>query len=102
MKKGVVAALLITLVVIITSVYPVTQNSTINIAATFDNTLFQIFHIDNWKNWYPEIKKSYKDDPASYYISTDSSKKIDTIIIPGKKIIIHSVTLFFPEQLPVK
>lgn len=92
MKKGAVAVFLILLVIIAASFYPVTQNSTINIDATFDNTFLQVLHIDKWKNWYPEIKQAYKENPASYHISTDSSKKIDTISIPGKKIIVHAVT----------
>jgi len=92
MKKGIVAVLLIIVVLLVTSLYPVTQNSTFNISATFDNTFNQIIHIDNWKNWYPEIKNTYKTNPSAYHISTDSSKKIDTITIPGKKIIVHAVT----------
>lgn len=92
MKKGIIAALLIIVVLLAASFYPVTQNSTINIDATFDNTFLQILHVDNWKNWYPEIKQAYKDNPASYRISSDSSKKIDTITVPGKKFIIHAVT----------
>lgn len=92
MKKGVVAVLLILLVIIAASFYPVTQNSTINIAATFDNTFLQVLHVDKWKNWYPEIKQAYKENPASYKITTDSSQKTDTISISGKKIIVHAVT----------
>lgn len=92
MKKGVVAVLLIIIVLVAASFYPVTQNSTINISATFDNTFLQVLHIDNWKNWYPEIKKAYKADPTAYHLSTDSSKKIDTITVPGEKFIIHAVT----------
>ncbi|MGN6195108.1 MAG: hypothetical protein ACTHOB_09225 [Ginsengibacter sp.] len=92
MKKGAVAVFLILLVIIVASFYPVTQNSTINIDATFDNTFLQVLHIDKWKNWYPEIKQAYTENPASYHISTDSSQKIDTISIPGKRIIVHAVT----------
>lgn len=92
MKKGVVVVLLIIIIISIVSFFPVTQNSTINISATFDNTVLQIVHIDNWKNWYPEIKEAYKTSSASYSFKKDNSKKIDTIIIPGKKFIIHTIT----------
>ncbi|MEO8852606.1 MAG: hypothetical protein ABI359_02450, partial [Ginsengibacter sp.] len=92
MRKKVVVGLLIILVAVVASFYPVSQNATINIDATFDNTFLQILHIDNWKNWYPEIKKVYKNNPADYHITVDSSKKNYTITIPGKKIIVHIVT----------
>lgn len=92
MKKGIIAALLIIVVLLVASFYPVTQNSTINIDATFDNTFLQVLHIDNWKNWFPEIKRAYKANPNDYHISSDSSKKTYTITVPGKKFIIHAVT----------
>ena len=91
MKKGVVVILII-IVFSIVAFFPITQNSTINISANFDNTILQIVHIENWKSWYPEIKKDYKTNPADYTIKKDSLQKIDTITIPGKKFIIHSVS----------
>lgn len=91
MKKSVVVVLII-IIFSIVSFFPITQNSTINISATFDNTVLQIVHVENWKNWYPEIKEAYKLNPAGYSFKKDSSKKIDTISIPGKKFIIHTLT----------
>lgn len=91
MKKS-VAVVLIIIIFSIISFFPITQNSTIDISATFDNTLLQIVHVENWKNWYPEIKEAYKLNPAGYSFKRDSSKKIDTISIPGKKFIIHTLT----------
>ncbi|HUZ59685.1 MAG TPA: GyrI-like domain-containing protein [Hanamia sp.] len=92
MKKWVVAILVIIVLIAIGSFYPITQNSTINISATFENTILQVIHIDNWKNWYPEVKKAYETNPADYSIKKDSSQKIYTITIPGRKINIHQVT----------
>ncbi len=92
MKKGIVVILVIMVIIIIGSFYPITQNSTINISATFENTILQVSHIDNWKNWYPEIKEAYQANPADCRIKKDSSQKRYTITIPGKKIIIHKIT----------
>jgi len=92
MKKGIVVILIIIIIFSIVSFFPITQNSTINISATFDNTVLQIVHVEDWKNWYPEIKEAYKSNPADYSFRKDSSNKIDTIIIPGKKFIIHTLT----------
>lgn len=91
MKKGVVVILII-IIVFIVSIFPITQNSTINISATFDNTILQIVHVENWKSWYPEIKKTYKNNPSDYSIIKNSSQKTDTIKIPGKTFIIHSIS----------
>ena len=91
MKKGVVVILII-IIVSIVCFFPVTQNSTINISATFDNTILQIVHPDNWKNWYPEIKKAYKINPADYSLKKNDTQKIDTISIPGEKFIIHAIS----------
>jgi effector-binding domain-containing protein len=92
MKKGVVIISVIIVLIAIGSFYPITQNSTINISASFDNTILQVIHINNWKNWYPEIKEALKTNPADYRIEEDSSQKKYTIIIPGKKINILQVT----------
>lgn len=92
MRKKVVAALLIIIVVIVALLYPVKQNSTITIDATFDNTFLQVMHIENWKNWYPHIKNAYEAHPAAYHISSDNSKKNYSITIPGEKISIRVIT----------
>lgn len=92
MRKKTLAVLLIIVVVVAAMFYPVSQNDTITIDATFDNTLLQVIHIDNWKNWYPEIKKAYKENPGEYEINRDSSKKIYTLIVPGEKITVHAIT----------
>ncbi len=91
MKKGFFVALLLIICIVVICVYPVTQNSTINVSASFENTVVQVVHIENWKNWYPEIKKAYQNNPSEYRLIKDTSKKTDTIFIPGKKIVIHTV-----------
>ncbi|MEO9071279.1 MAG: hypothetical protein ABI261_09600, partial [Ginsengibacter sp.] len=68
------------------------QNSTINVSANFDNTLRQVMHIENWKNWFPAIQEAYKKNPDDYKIKKDSSQKIDTIVFPGKNFIIHALS----------
>ena len=94
MKKGVLIALMAILIIGlgIISFYPVTQNSTVEIDATFDNTVLQVMHVENWKNWFPEIKEAYRKNPLSYRMETDSSKKVFTILIPGRKFIIHAIS----------
>ena len=92
MRKGVVVILVIVVILSIASILPITQNTTIIISATFDNTLPQIIHLENWKNWYPEMKESYKNNPANYSSIEDTAQKIYTIIITGKKYIIHAIT----------
>ena len=91
MKKGVIVVLAI-IVLSIVSFFPVTQNSTINVSATFDNTVRQIMHIENWKNWFPAIKEAYKNNPDDYRIKKDSAQRIDTIFFPDKKFIIHALS----------
>lgn len=92
MKKSVAVILIILVLFCIAFIFPITQKTTINISATFDNTLLQIIHLENWKNWYPEIKEAYKNNPADYSLKEDTSKKIYTINIPGKKYIIHAIS----------
>lgn len=92
MRKKVVAVFLIVIVLIAAAFYPVKQNSTITINATFDNTFLQVMHIENWKNWYPDIRNAYEDHPGAYHISPDNSKKNYSIAIPGKKLSIHVIT----------
>ena len=92
MKKGVAVILVIVVILSIASILPITQKTTISISATFDNTVPQIIHLENWKNWYPEMKEAYKNNPANYSLEEDTSQKIYTIIIPGKKYIIHAIT----------
>lgn len=91
MKKGIVIVLII-IIVSLVSFFPITQNSTINISASFDNIMLQIVHVENWKNWYPEINKAYKKNPPDYSIKKNSLKKIDTITIPGEKFIIRAIS----------
>lgn len=91
MKKGFII-LIIFVIFSIASFFPVTQNSTIDISATFDNTILQIVHIENWKNWYPDIKESYTKNADSYSIEKDSSQKIYTIKVPDEKYIIQAIT----------
>ena len=91
MKKGVIVVLAI-IVLSIVSFFPVTQNSTINVSANFDNTLRQVMHIENWKNWFPAIQEAYKKNPDDYRIKKDSAQKIDTIFFPDKKFIIHALS----------
>jgi|SRR5665213_438748 len=91
MKKGLFVVLLL-IICIVVCLYPVTQNSTINISATFENTANQVIHVEDWKNWYPEIKEIYQTNPRQYRLSKDLSKKIDTVFIPGKKIIINIIS----------
>ncbi len=52
----------------------------------------QITNVYNWKNWYPSIKESFKNNPAGYSIIKDSSQKIYTINTPDKKYIILAIT----------
>jgi len=92
MKKGIVGISVIIIVVVAASLYPVTKNSTININATFDNTFNQVLHINNWKNWYPEIRKSFQKDSGAYHFSEDNSKKIYRISIPGNTFTIHALS----------
>jgi effector-binding domain-containing protein len=88
MRKWVAVILLILLVAII-CVWPITQKTNITISATFDNTVLQIIHLENWKNWYPEIKKAYNNDSTNYSFKKDSSQKIYTITASSKKFIVH-------------
>lgn len=92
MKKGVAVILVIIILLCAAFILPVTQKTTISISATFDNTVLQVMHLENWKDWYPEIKKTYTKNPSAYKLEEDTLKKIYTIIIPGKKFIIHAIS----------
>jgi effector-binding domain-containing protein len=92
MKKGLVLILVLILLLSIVSFIPVSQKTTVTISATFENTVLQIIHLDNWKNWYPGINLGYKKNPAGYSLKRDTSGKIYTIISSGKKFIIHAIT----------
>lgn len=92
MKKGFIVAFLLLICIAVVCLYPVTQNTTIPVSASFENTVIQVIHIENWKNWYPEIKEAYQQNPSQYRITKDTSKKTDTIFISRKKIVIHAVT----------
>lgn len=90
--KKIVIAILSAAIIIIALFFPITKNKTIIISATFDNTFPQIIHLENWKNWYPGIKEAYEKNPASYRLEKDSTQKKYTIIVPGKKYIIHVIS----------
>jgi effector-binding domain-containing protein len=92
MKKGVVISLVIVMLLFITSILPITQDSTIPISATFDNTLPQIMQVKQWRNWYPEINESYKNNPSDYRLEADAGKKNYTINVPGRQFIIHAIS----------
>src|ERR1017187_1049662 len=92
MKKRVVAFLIILVILIIFFFFPVLKKSSISLNASFDNTMPQITHVENWKNWYPSMKESYKNNPAGYHFTEDPTQKIFTVSIPGKKFIIHAIT----------
>jgi effector-binding domain-containing protein len=92
MKKRVAAFLIILVILIILFSFPVSKKTSISIVASFDNTMPQITNVYNWKNWYPSIKESFKNNPAGYSIIKDSSQKIYTINTPDKKYIILAIT----------
>ena len=92
MKKRVAGILLIVVLLIIFLSFPVSKKTSISISANFDNTMPQITNVYNWKNWYPSIKESFKNDPAGYSINKDPSQKIYTINTPDKKYIILAIT----------
>ncbi len=92
MKKRVASILIAVIIISIVFALPVTQKTTINIAASFDNTFPQIIKISNWKNWYPAIKESFQNSPEGYHLTKDSSDKTFTIEIPGRKYIIRAIT----------
>ena len=82
------AIILLVIMIAIICVWPITQRDNINVSATFDNTMVSIIHLENWKNWYPEIKKAYENDSANYSFKQDS-QKIYKITSSGKKFIVH-------------
>jgi effector-binding domain-containing protein len=92
MKKRVASILIAVIILSIVFALPVTQKTTINITASFDNTVPQIIKISNWKNWYPEIKRSFNNSPDRYILTKDSSDKTFTIEIPDKKYFIRVIT----------
>ncbi len=92
MKKRVAAILIIVVFLIIFFSFPVSKKTTVSIVASFDNTIPQITNVHNWKNWYPSIKESYKNNPAGYSISENPSQKTYTINTPDKKYIILEIT----------
>jgi effector-binding domain-containing protein len=92
MKKGFLFILIIILLLSIVSFLPVSQEKTITVSATFENTILEIIHLENWKNWYPAIEEAYKNDPEGYSLKSDTSGKIYTINSSGKKYTIHAIT----------
>lgn len=92
MKKRVAVILITVVILIIFFSLPVTKKTTISISASFDNMMPQVLNIKNWKNWYPEIKEEYKNNPAGYSYSENHSQRIYTITIPGKKYVVHAIT----------
>jgi effector-binding domain-containing protein len=92
MKKRVAGILLIVVLLIIFFSFPVSKKTSISIVASFDNTMPQITNVYNWKNWYPSIKESFKNNPAGYSITENRSQKTYTINTPDKKYIILAIT----------
>jgi effector-binding domain-containing protein len=92
MKKGVIIILIIVVLLAIACFIPITQKTDINISATFDNTVLQVIHLENWKNWYPELRNAYANDSVNYSFAKDTAQKIYTLITTDKKYIIHSIT----------
>lgn len=90
MKKVFFVALLL-IVLIVVCLFPVTKKQSLTISANFENIGTQVIHINNWRNWYPEIKNAYQKNPSDYHLIENPSSKTDTILIPGKKIVIHPV-----------
>jgi effector-binding domain-containing protein len=92
MKKRIASVLIIVVILSIVFALPVTQKTTIHITASFDNAVPQIIKLSNWKNWYPSLKEAFNSSPDRYRLSEDSSHKIYTIDISGKKYIIRVIT----------
>jgi effector-binding domain-containing protein len=92
MKKRVAVVLIIVAVLLIVSALPITQKTTINITASFDNAVPQIIKLGNWKNWYPSMKEAFSSNPDGYSLTVDSSQKIYTITFSAKKYIVHAIT----------
>jgi effector-binding domain-containing protein len=92
MKKRVAVILIIVVFFIIFFSFPVSKKTSVSILASFDNTMPQITNVYNWKNWYPSIKESYKNNPAGYSISENPSQKTYTVNTPDKKYIILAIT----------
>ena len=90
MKKVLFVALLL-IICIVVCLFPVTQKHSLTISANFENTGTQVIHINNWKNWYPEIKNVYQKNPSDYHLIENPSSNTDTILIPGKKIAIYPI-----------
>ena len=92
MKKRVAVILIVMVVLSVVSIIPVSQKTTINITASFDNTVSQVIKLGNWKNWYPSMKEAYNNNPQGYSFSKDASQKNYTIIIGGKQYFIYTIT----------
>jgi effector-binding domain-containing protein len=92
MKKRIVAISIVMVILSIVSIIPVSQKTTINITASFDNTVSQVIKIGNWKNWYPTLKEVYDKNPGGYSFSKDASQKNYTIFIAGKQYFIYAIT----------
>ncbi len=91
MLKRLIVFLLILAILAIGFFLPVTQRKTIDISATFTNTVSTLMNLDDWKKWYPEIKKYYPSDTSAYSITEDNQGKNYTISIPGKKILVRKI-----------
>ncbi len=92
MKKRVAAILITVVILVIIFSLPVSKKTSISITASFDNMMPQVLIIKNWKNWYPELKEAYKNNPSGYNFSEDRSQKTYTITTSGRKYIIHAIT----------
>jgi effector-binding domain-containing protein len=93
MKKKIVIIFIFVALSIIVLFFPVTHTQNISILASFDNTMLQLVHLENWKNWYPDIKEAYLANCSGYQILKDSSQKNFIIIADKKKYIIHKISL---------
>lgn len=71
------------LILCLVSLIPVSQTTQLTIMASFDNTVSQVMQPGNWKNWYPNIKKSRLADPSSYRLNENKSARTFTITAGG-------------------
>ncbi|HVZ97159.1 MAG TPA: hypothetical protein VG847_09815 [Chitinophagaceae bacterium] len=91
MLKRLIVFLLILVLLAAGFFLPVTQRKTIDISATFTNTVSTLTNLNDWKKWYPEIKKYYPSDTSACSITGDDGGKNYTINIPGRKILVRKL-----------
>ena len=80
------------ILVLLSCFIPVSQRTEIIIAANFNNTVEQIIHPDNWKNWYPGIKEGWQSDSAGFRLIKDDTAKTFTITTTRKTYVIKTIT----------